>query len=103
MIDVSATMIADRRANIFGDRIQISQKSREWFTCDLWMFIERLIQLCDIRLVMLCVMDLHRLCIDVRLKCIVRIRKLWQFVFHCGILAYIIDYSRQAVAECGVV
>ena len=89
MIAVAAAVIAHRRADILRHRVEIAEQFLERLVRDLRMLVERLVQLSDIRLVMLRVMDLHRLRIDVWLERIIAIWKFGKFVFHIFLMYYI--------------
>ncbi len=65
---MAAAVIADDGANVFGDRIDVAQQVFEGLLVQLGMFVERSIQVVDVRLVVLAVVNLHRLRVDVRLQ-----------------------------------
>ena len=71
MVGVAPAVVAHRRPNIFGQSIEIADKIFDRFRREVGFAFKRLIQIRDIRLMMLVMMDFHRLCIDVRLERVV--------------------------------
>ena len=68
-------LLRTARANVFRHFVQIGDQLLDRLISQIGAF-ERLVQIVDIRLVMLVVMDFHRLGIDVGLQRIERIRQL---------------------------
>ncbi len=73
MVRVTAAVVAHRGANVFGDGVEVADEVLDRFAFEVGFAFERLVQIGDVSLVMFVVMDLHRLCIDVRLQGVVRV------------------------------
>ena len=71
---MSAAVVAHRGANVFRDSVEVADQFLDRFAFELGLAFDRLVQVGDVSLVMLVVMDLHRLCIDVRFQGVVRVR-----------------------------
>jgi hypothetical protein len=81
---MTAAVVAHRRADVFGNAADAAQQIVEALRVQLGMLVERRVQIGDIRLVMLPVMDLHRLRVDVRFERSEVVRELGQFVRHAS-------------------
>src|SRR5690606_5409768 len=75
VVAVSAAVVADRRADVFGHLGEVPHQLVDFHLGELGMLFESRVRFVDVRLMMLRVMDLHRLCIDMRLE---RIVSIWQ-------------------------
>ena len=73
---MTPAVVADHRSNVLGDRANPAQQIFDALIEQLGMLGERVVEVGDVGLVMLAVMDLHRLRIDVRLE---RRKVVWQF------------------------
>ena len=65
---MAAAVVADGRADLLGHDADVAQQLVDRLRLQLGCFLERLVQVGDVRLVMLAVMDFHRLLVDVRLE-----------------------------------
>ena len=74
MVRVSAAVVPHDRANVFRNRIQILDQVLDRFVFQVGLAFDRVVQVRDVRLMMLGVMDLHRLRVDVRLERVVIVR-----------------------------
>src|SRR5262245_32845075 len=81
---MAAAVVAHRGANVFRDRIDAAAQLVDALRVELRMFFERGVQVGDVCLVMLPVMNLHRLRVDVRLERGEVVRKLGKFVRHAS-------------------
>ena len=81
MVGVAAAVVAHGGADIFRNLFDVAAQIFDALLGDAVAF-ERLVEVVDVRLVMLVVMDLHRLGVDVRLQGIVRIRQRRQCIGH---------------------
>ena len=70
VIGVSAAVVANRGPNVLGDLVDVLEQLFDWPIVPLGPF-DGLVQIRHISLVMLIVMDFHRLGVDVRLKGII--------------------------------
>ena len=77
-----AAVVADRRANVLGDAVDPAQQILDALRLQRGMLFESGVQIRDVRVVMLPVMNLHRLLVDVRFERIRRVRKRWKRVSH---------------------
>ena len=77
-----AAVVADGPADIVGHAGKILQQVIEASPVQFRMLVERGIQVGDIRLMMLPVMNLHRLGVDVRFEGRRIIRQRWKCVSH---------------------
>jgi hypothetical protein len=71
---VAATVVANRRANVIGHRADVTQEVFDALGLKLGIFLERRVQIGHVCLVMLSVMNLHRLGVDVRFERIEGVR-----------------------------
>jgi hypothetical protein len=82
VVPMPAAVVANRRANGFWNAVDAPAQILDALALQLGRLLERGIQVGDVRLVMLSVMDLHRLRVDVRLERGEVVWELWQFVSH---------------------
>jgi hypothetical protein len=82
VIRVAAAMIPHGRANVLGNRVDALQQFLDALRLQLRILLERGVQISDVRLMMLPVMDLHRLRVDVRFERIKCVRKRRQCMCH---------------------
>ena len=82
VIPVAAAVVADGRTDRLRDAVEAVEQIVDALALELGRLLERRVQIGDVRLVMLSVMNLHRLRIDVRLERRDVIRKLRKFVCH---------------------
>jgi hypothetical protein len=71
MIGVAPAVVPDGRPDLLGHLIEATQQVLGPQIGQVRIRLERLVQVVDVRLMMLVVMPLHRLGIDVRLESIV--------------------------------
>jgi CheY-like chemotaxis protein len=77
VVGVAAAVVADRRADVLRHLVDAPHERVDVVArIELGMLLQRGVQVVDVRLVMLPVMDLHRLRVDVRLQCAGRVWKL---------------------------
>ena len=81
-----AAVVAHRRADVLGHLVDLAEQVFEAPRRQLGMFVQRGVQIDDVRLVVLAVMDLHRLGIDVRLERRIIIRQRRQRMTLHGLL-----------------
>jgi hypothetical protein len=65
---VTAAVVAHRRLDVVRHAVDALDQVVEALVVQLWMLVERGIQVGDVSLVMLAVMDLHRLAVDMRFE-----------------------------------
>ena len=75
VVHVPAAVVADRRADVLRQRCSDCASSLQRSCFAVGMFLDRRVQLGDVRRMVLVVVDLHRLLVDVRLQRVVRV---WQ-------------------------
>ena len=68
VVDVAAAIVPHGRADVVGHAVDAAQQVFDALGLELWMFLERRVQIRNVRVVMLPVMNLHRLLVDVRLE-----------------------------------
>ena len=73
MIGMTAAVVPDCSADFFRDGTEVADQVLDRFAFKAGLALDRFVQVGDVRLVMFVVMDLHRLRIDVRFQCIVRV------------------------------
>ena len=61
-------VVADCGADVLGDRVDGAEQVLEGLLVELGVLVERRVQVVDVRLVVLAVVDLHRLRVDIRLE-----------------------------------
>src|SRR4051812_46332703 len=81
MIGVTAAVVANGHADVLRNLLDVSAQILDALLGNT-LSIERRIQVGHVRIVMLVVMDLHRLGIDVRFQGVVRIWQRRQCVWH---------------------
>src|SRR5438094_393480 len=82
VVRVSAAVVAHRGADVFGHAVDAAQQIFDALRLQLRVLLERCVQIRDVRVVMLAVVNLHRLFVDMRLESIGRVRKRWERVRH---------------------
>ena len=82
MVGVPAAVVAHRRTDVLGDGIEVGDQLLDRLALQLGILLERGIEIVHIRLMMLAVMDLHRLLVDERLERVVGVGKRRKFVGH---------------------
>ena len=82
MVPVTAAVVAHRRADVFGNAVDAAAEILDALALQVGMLLERGVQIGDVRLMMLPVMNLHRLRVDVRFERGEVVRELGQFVSH---------------------
>src|SRR6185295_3217472 len=83
VVQVAAAVVADRAALVLGDRAEIRDDLLDGLAVEVGAG-ERIVGLVHVGLVMLVVMQLHRLLVDVRLERVVVIGKGRNLVSHRG-------------------
>ena len=81
---MAAAVVAHRRADVFRHAVDAAAQLLDALRAQLGVLLERGVQVGDICLVMLPVMNLHRLRVDVRLERAEVIRELGKFVRHAS-------------------
>ena len=84
VVPVPAAVVAHRGADVFGNAVDAAAQIVDALALQLGMLLERGVQVGDVRLMMLPVMDLHRLRVDVRLERGEVVWELGQFVRHAS-------------------
>ncbi len=74
MIRVAAAVVAHDCANVLRHRFQITDQIFHRFLFEIGFAFDRLVDVVDVSLVMLGMMDFHRLRINVRFQSIVGVR-----------------------------
>ena len=74
MVRMSAAVVAHDRADVFGNGIQIADQIFDRLFLQIGFAFDRVVHVGDVRLMMLGVMDFHRLRVDVRLERVVLVR-----------------------------
>ncbi len=85
MIDHATGIVAHGGANVFGNGVQVADQIGGTFTLQVGMLLQRGVQVVGIGLMMLVVVNLHRLFVDVRFERVVRVRQWINFVGHDGV------------------
>src|SRR5262245_32520304 len=86
VVRVAAAVVAHGGANVFRDGVDVLQQVVNALGLQLGMLLERRVQVRDVRVVMLPVMDFHRLLVDVGFESIGRVRKWRERVSHRTLL-----------------
>jgi len=81
---VPAGVVAQHVAHVLGHRADSAEKVLDRLLGQLRMLLQRAVGVVDVRLVVLVVMDLHRLGVDVRLQRIEAIGKRRKLISHVG-------------------
>src|SRR5690606_39998731 len=82
VIRVAATVVADRRPDLLRHRVEVAHQLLDALRLQVRVALKRLVHVVHISLVMLVMVDPHRLLIDMRLQRVVSIRQRWKFVSH---------------------
>ncbi len=80
VVDVAAAVVADDGANVFRHAVQIAQQVFSRVFAEVGMLLDGAVERGDVGLVVLVVMQVHRLGVDVRLERGVIVGKRWNFV-----------------------
>ncbi len=72
---MAAAIVAHRAADIFRHAVQILQNVVNRFRLQVRMPFQGLVQIGDVSAMMFVVMDFHRSSVDIRFKCVVRVRQ----------------------------
>ena len=83
VIRVAAAVVADRPLLVFGECVQDAEHLLDRLAVPLGAF-EGLVEIVDVGLMVLPVMDLHRLRVDRRLERVVRVRETGELVGHAS-------------------
>src|SRR5262245_11415673 len=75
VVGMAAAVVAHRRANVFGYRVDVAQQILDALGLQLGVLLQRSVEVRDVCVVMLAVMNLHRLLVDVRFERVRRVRK----------------------------
>ena len=75
-------MVAHRQANLFGNGIKIFEKFLNGLSLKIGVFFQCGVEFIRVSLVMLVVMDLHRLGVNVGLQRVVTVWEGWKFKSH---------------------
>jgi hypothetical protein len=73
MVQVSAAVVANRRANRFGNRVEVGDEFFDRFVGQLRRLFERGVEVGDVSVVVLVVMKGHRFFVDVWLQRVIRV------------------------------
>ena len=84
MIPVAAAVVAHGRADVFGHAVHVANQIVEALVVQLGMLVERVVQIRHVGLMMLAVMNLHRLGVDVRFERGKIVRQRGQRMGHVG-------------------
>src|SRR5688572_29975722 len=95
VVPVPAAVVANRRANGFGNAVYAPAQIIDALALQLGRLLEGGIEVGDVRLMMLPVMDLHRLRVDMRLERGVVVWELRQFVSHSSSYRRMESYSNR--------
>ncbi len=68
---MSATVVADSAADVFRDAVEVLEQVFQAGGLQVWMFLQRRVQVGDVGLMMLGVMDFHRPRVDMRFQGVV--------------------------------
>ena len=68
VVPVAAAVVADRRLDVVRDAVDVLDQVVQALLMQLGVLVERGIEVGDVRLMMLAVMDLHRLAVDMRFE-----------------------------------
>ena len=82
VVPVAAAVVSDGGPNVLGNAVNPAAEIVDALRLQIWMLVQRRVQIGDVRLVVLSVMDLHRLRIDVRFERSEVVRKFGEFVRH---------------------
>ena len=82
MIHVAAPVVADHRSDVLRHVVQVAEQVLDAAILQLWVLLQRRVQIVDVRPVVAIVVDLHGLRVDVRLEGVEAIRKRRQLVRH---------------------
>ena len=101
VVGMSAAIVAHGRPDGFGHRVQVRDQVLDRLALKLRMVLERVVEVGDVGLVVLRVVDLHRLGVDVRLERSVVVRQRRQGVFgHDVVLARCRWWSPELAPRC---
>src|SRR4029453_6948976 len=84
VIPVAAAVVPDGSTDVLGDRVDTATELVDALRVQLGMLVERGVEISDVRLMVLPVMNLHRLRIDVGLERGEVVRELGQFMRHAS-------------------
>ena len=82
----AATVVAHRGANVFGHAVDALEQIVKALRLELRVLVQRGVEIGHVRVVMLPVVNLHRLLVDVRFERIGWIRKRWERMSHRSVL-----------------
>jgi hypothetical protein len=82
VVGVAAAVVADGGADAFGQRVQVLDQVLDALRLQVRVRLEGGIEVVDVGLVVLAVVDLHRLRVDVRLERVERVRQAGKLVRH---------------------
>src|SRR5579872_94802 len=94
MIDVTSAVVADRGADVFGDRAEIAKQRFGGLARKLWVLLDGRIEVLHVRGVMLVVVQRHCLRVDRGLQRVVRIGERRDFKCH-GLILRKVALSRR--------
>src|SRR5439155_8757289 len=75
VVPVAAAVVADGVANILRDRVEAFEQIVDGLGLQTGLTLQGLVEVGNVSAVMFVMMDLHRLGVDVRLKCVKRVRQ----------------------------
>src|SRR4051812_19885587 len=84
MVPVAAAVVAHRGANVFGNAVDAAAQILNALRLQLGVLLERGVQVRHVSLMVLPVMNLHRLRVDVRLERSEVVRELGKFMRHAS-------------------
>ena len=79
---MTAAVVADRRADVFGNAVDALQQILDALRLELGVLLQRRVEIGHVRVVVLAVVNLHRLLVDVRFERIGWIRERGERVSH---------------------
>src|SRR2546427_13310784 len=86
MICMTTAVVANNIADVLRDRIHVADQLLDAFRFQIRLAGDRFVQIRDVSLMMLAVMNLHRLRVDVRFERIVWIRERRERMSHRSVL-----------------
>jgi uncharacterized protein YqgV (UPF0045/DUF77 family) len=84
MVHVTAAVVADGSANVFGHFVDLSEQFLNRKLLKIRVPFESFVEVRDVRTMMLVVVNLHRFCVDVRLERVESVRQRRQRESHLG-------------------
>src|SRR5689334_15992706 len=91
---MAAAIVPDRSANVLWHALYVANQFFGGFVLQLWVFLQRVIQISDVSCMMFVMMQRHSLRINIRLERRIVVWERRNFVRHCFLLVFLSIYRR---------